>query len=116
MAAERKKMPKKKGKAGPAALGAAGVAPLALALLVGNAVIPSGSEKVVSNDPTAAAKCEEGLENAAECHAGYPTGCSPTGKYDGYLNYLKNQHPPRDSKPVRVFASAADYKNLDSQT
>jgi hypothetical protein len=71
---------------------------------------------VVSNDATAAAKCEEVLENATECHSGYPTGCSPTGKYDGYLNYLKNQHPALNSTPVKFLTSPADYKDLDSRT
>jgi len=106
------------GKAGPAALGAAGLAPLAIALVVGNALIPSGGGglKPISPDPTAPAQCEEGLENSEECHSGYPTGCSPTGKYDGYLNFLKNQHPPRNSVPVKFFTSATDYQDLDSRT
>src|SRR5260370_5802007 len=101
---------------GPAAMGAAGLAPLAIALLVGNATIPSSGSKVVSNDPVAAAKCEEGLENFHECHASYPTGCSPTGRYDGYLNYLKNQHPPRNSTPAVTFTSLNDYHDLESRT
>jgi hypothetical protein len=108
--------PPKRGKAGPAALGAAGLAPLAIALLVGNATIPSKGSKVVSTDPVAAAQCEEGIENFHECHASYPSGCSPTGKYDGYLNYLKNQNPPRDSKPALVFTSLNDYHDLESRT
>lgn len=108
--------PPKDGKAGPAALGAAGLAPLAIALLIGNATIPSTGSKVVPTDPVAAAQCEEGIENFHECHASYPSGCSPTGKYDGYLNYLKNQHPPRDSKPALVFTSLNDYHDLESRT
>jgi len=99
-----------------AALGAVGIAPLAIALLVGNATIPSSGSKVVSNDPVAAAKCEDGLENFHECHASYPTGCSPTGRYDGYLNYLKNQHPPRNSTPAVTFTSLNDYHDLESRT
>src|SRR5260370_10833544 len=73
--------PHKVGKAGPAALGAAGLAPLAIALLVGNATIPSSGSKVVSTDPAAAGQCESGLENFHDCHASYPSGCSPSGKY-----------------------------------
>jgi len=96
--------------------GAAGLIPLAIALIAGNALIPVNGSKVVSADPTAAAKCEDGLENERECHSGYPTGCSPTAQYDGYLNFLKNQHPPRDSKPVRLFTSLGDYQDLDSRT
>ena len=99
---------------------AAGFAPLALALLVGNAIIPSSGTKPITSpdDPNAAAaaKCEEGIENFHECHGTYPTGCSPTGKYDGYLNILKNQTPPRDSKPVRVLTSMGDYQDLESRT
>src|SRR5260221_2252022 len=115
--AEEAAMPKKSSaKAGPAALGAAGIAPLAIALLVGNATIPSSGSKVVSNDPVAAAKCEEGLENFHECHASYPSGCSPSGNYDGYLNYLKNQHPPRNSTPAVTFTSLNDYHDLESRT
>jgi len=111
-------MPRKnrRGKSGSAALGAAGLAPLAVALLVGNAVIPSGGSKLVSSDPTAPVQCEEGLENFHECHASYPTGCSPSGKYDGYLNFLKNQHPARDSTPVKLFTSLADYQDLERRT
>src|SRR5437660_11824820 len=85
-------------------------APLALALLVGSAVIPgSKTPPVDSSNPSASASCEEGIENFTECHSTYPTGCSRTGRYDGYLNILKNQEPPRESKPVRVFTSLKDY-------
>ena len=94
------------------------LAPLALALLVGNAVIPNTGSKVVTSatNPTASVSCEEGIENFTECHSSYPTGCSPTGKYDGYLNVLKNQEPPRDSKPLKIFTSMADYADLESRT
>jgi len=104
-----------KSKPGPAALGAMGAAPLALALVLG-AINPSGNLKPVTEDPNAAVKCEEGLENYTECHASYPTGCSPTGNYDGYLNTLKNQHPPRNSAAVKLFTSLADYHDLESRT
>jgi len=76
----------------------------------------SKGSKVVSTDPVAAAQCEEGIENFHECHASYPSGCSPSGRYDGYLNYLKNQNPPRDSKPALVFTSLNDYHDLESRT
>ena len=36
-----------------------------------------------------AAKCEE-VADLHACHSSYPTGCSPSGGYDAYLNYLKN--------------------------
>src|ERR1051326_4713031 len=109
-------MAKKKPKPGPAALGAMGVAPLAIALLVGSAVIPSGGVKPVTNDPNAAVKCDEGLENYTVCHAGYPTGCSPTGSYDGFFNFLKNQHPARGSAAVKYFTGMADYQDLENRT
>ena len=93
-------------------------APLALALLVGSAVIPNTGSKVVTNssDPGASVSCEDGIENFTECHSTYPTGCSPSGRYDGYLNVLKNQEPPRSSKPVKVFTSMADYSDLETRT
>lgn len=91
-------------------------APLALALLVGNAVIPGSKATVDPNNPTASVSCEDGLENFTECHSTYPAGCSPSGKYDGYLNVLKNQEPPRESKPLRVFTSVADYQDLETRT
>ena len=108
--------PPPKKRVGSAALGAAGLAPLAIALLVGNATIPSSGSKVVSTDPATAVQCEAGLENFHECHASYPSGCSSSGKYDGYLNYLKNRQPPRDSKPALVFTSLSDYQKLESNT
>jgi hypothetical protein len=110
-------MPKTKGP-GPATKTLAPLAPLALALLVGSAVIPNSGTKPVTNpsDPTASASCEDGLENFTECHSTYPTGCSPSGRYDGYLNVLKNQEPPRESKPLRVFTSMTDYTDLESRT
>lgn len=107
-----------KKKPGAATLGAAGLAPLAIALLVGNAIVPGRGIKPVTNpgDPSAAASCEEGLENEVECHGTYPTGCSPSGRYDGYLNLLKNQMTPRESKPLRVFTGLGDYQDLEART
>lgn len=94
------------------------IAPLALALIVGNAVIPNTGSKLVENSTNlaGAVQCEEGIENSTECHSSYPTGCSPSGNYDGYLNVLKNQEPPRDSQPVRVLTSLKDYSDLESKT
>jgi len=109
-------MPRKSKGAGPVVLGAAGLTPLVIALVAGNAIIPSAGNKIVSNDATAPVQCEDGLENWEGCHGGYPTGCSGSGVYDGYLNFLKNQHPPRDSKPVRVFTSLGDYQDMESRT
>lgn len=103
-----------------AALAAAGALPLALALTVGN--LPQGggaASKVtgtVAGDSNASVKCEDGIENFRGCHPAYPTGCSGSGNYDGYLNFLKNQEPARGSNPVKLLTSAADYQNLNSQT
>jgi hypothetical protein len=101
-----------------AAMGAAGLAPLAIALAAG-AILPSGSGGGSSTGPgntTTAVKCEEGIENYHGCHPAYPTGCSNTGDYDAYLNFLKNQEPARTVIPVRIFTGTGDYKDLDSRT
>jgi len=103
------------GKVSPAALGAAGAIPLALALTVGN-LTPGGGSTTVTGDPNASAKCEDGIENFRGCHPAFPTGCSGSGKYDGYLNFLKNQEPARSSTPAKVLTSATDYQDLDRRT
>jgi hypothetical protein len=105
----------RKTKVSPAALGAAGAIPLALALTVGN-LSPGGGSTTPASDPNASVKCQEGIENFSGCHLSYPTGCSVAGKYDGYLNFLKNKEPARNLTPVKFFTSAADYQGLDSQT
>jgi hypothetical protein len=102
-------------KASTAALGAAGAIPLALALTVGN-LTPGGGSTGVSGDPNAPVKCEDGIENFRGCHPAYKTGCSGSGSYDGYLNYLKNQEPPRNSTPSQTFTSAVNYQDLDRRT
>jgi len=96
-------------------LGAVGLVPLAIALVAGNAIIPSGGS-AGPGSTTAAVKCEEGIENYQGCHPRYPTGCSPTGDYDGYLNFLKNQQPARSVTPVRVFTGIGDYQDLERRT
>jgi hypothetical protein len=112
-------MPKKTSpsKPGSAALGAVGLAPLAIAL-AGSAIIPSGPSggSAGPGTTTAAVKCEEGIENYQGCHPRYPAGCSATGDYDGYLNFLKNQEPARGVTPVRVFTGIGDYQDLDKRT
>jgi hypothetical protein len=105
----------RKTKVSPAALGAAGAIPLALALTVGN-LSPGGGSTTPASDPNASVKCAEGIENFSGCHPSYPTGCSVAGKYDGYLNFLKNKEPARNLTPVKFFTSSADYQNLDTQT
>jgi hypothetical protein len=105
-----------KTKVAPAALGAAGAIPLALALTVGNLTPGGGGSTGVNGDPNASVKCEDGIENFRGCHPTYQTGCSGSGKYDGYLNFLKNQEPARSSTPVKLLTSAADYQDLNSRT
>jgi hypothetical protein len=110
-------MPKSKpaSKSGPTfARTVAPFAPLALALLMTNAVAPGS--KAESGDPgtagtVAAAKCEDVL-NFQDCHSRYPTGCSPSGSYDAYLNLLKNQLA--ENPPAVQTLSPADYARLDA--
>jgi len=104
------------GKAGSAALGAAGLVPLAVALLVGNAVHSGNVAKQTPAGSAAPVRCEEGIENFHQCHPSHPTGCSPSGDYDGYLNFLKNQEPARGVTPVRVFTGIGDYQDLERRT
>lgn len=61
-------------------------------------------------------KCEE-VEDFKACHSEYPSGCSPSGGYDGYLNLLKNRDtPPGSSDVVRYLTSLQDYAALDAKT
>src|SRR5713101_3107883 len=60
-----------------------------------------------------AAKCEE-VADLHACHGSYPTGCSPSGAYDPYLNYLKNQLiPPPTAAAPPTLLTQADIHNLD---
>jgi len=105
-----------KTKVAPAALGAAGAIPLALALTVGNLTPGGGGSTGVNGDPNASVKCEDGIENFRGCHPTYQTGCSGSGKYDGYLIFSKNQEPARSSTPVKLLTSAAINQDLNSRT
>ena len=70
---------------------------------------------IVALDANARAQiCAEGLESALECHKRYPSGCSSSGKYDPYLNLLKNQMPTPTTKSVRVL-NLADFVGLESR-
>ena len=100
--------------------------PLAIALLASRAVIPStgpASTKptfaptVSSTDPSTAAKCGE-VADFRQCHSDYPSGCSLSAGYDGYLNVLKNQDvpPPPPSNAVRYLTSLQDYRALEAGT
>jgi hypothetical protein len=80
---------------------AAGLAPLALAVLLQRAVLPGGTSSPAA-DSTDAAVCTEDVGDEQECHTQFPTGCSPSARYDGFLNILKNQVPPATEKSVRT--------------
>jgi len=92
---------------------AAGLVPLALALLLQRAVLPEkGGDETPLNSADAAV-CADDIEGVQGCHDIYPTGCSPTGKYDPYLNLLKNQLPQPTVPAIRTLTQA-DYADLDA--
>ncbi len=92
-------------------------APLALALLLQRAVIPGGSGgsggEVEHGEE--AAVCSDDIEGFRGCHSEFPTGCSKAGKYDAYLNLLKNQLVPPKSDPEGMLAKK-DFARLDHST
>jgi hypothetical protein len=94
-----------------AARTAAGLAPLALAVLLQRSVLP-GSGSPQPGDSTDAAVCSAEINDETECHTQFPTGCSPSARYDGYLNALKNQLPPRSQQPLRTLGQK-DFDKLD---
>jgi len=99
---------------------AAGLVPVALALLVQNAVVHTDGEQIsaaaTAHGGTTAVKCAQ-VENMRDCHSDYPTGCSPSGGYDPYLNLLKNTlSPPAPGAGFRYLTSLNDYADLESKT
>jgi hypothetical protein len=93
---------------------AAPFAPLALALLVQNAYLPGGGSGPEERGADAAV-CEDDIEGFRGCHSEYPTGCSKAGRYDAYLNLLKNQLVPPTTAPVK-FLSRSDFADLSKNT
>ena len=100
--------------------------PLAIALLASRALIPSTgpapanptfASTVSTTDPSAPAKCGE-VGDFRQCHSDYPSGCSLSAAYDGYLNLLKNQDvpPPPPSRAERYLTSLQDYRALEAGT
>lgn len=89
-------------------------APLALALLMQNAVIPGHSAEAEANG-TDAAVCGDDLEGVRGCHSEYPTGCSKAAKYDAYLNLIKNQLVPPTTAPVK-FLTRDDLVEIGAKT
>jgi hypothetical protein len=106
-------MPAKK-KGATAVRTAAGLAPLALALLLNRSVLPGGTEERLAGVAEPAA-CEDDIEGVRGCHMEYPTGCSKAARYDAYLNLLKNQLPAAGERPIRAL-SRADFAELDKNT
>jgi hypothetical protein len=99
------------------------VAPFApLALALGMNAVPSNNTATPAESPSAvvngvnvqAVQCEENITDSQACHQDYPTGCSAAGKYDAYLNYLKNLLPGTDMG-VNYFDQTA-FDNLNSNT
>ncbi len=94
-------------------------APLAIALLMSRAVLspPTGptGETETPTEVTAAV-CDDVLD-FQDCHTRFPTGCSAAGRYDAYLNLLKNQliPPPSDVTGIR-FLTRKDFQDLDRNT
>ena len=90
--------------------------PAALAVAAHVATPTTPGLATLTTQSITATKCEETADFHA-CHANYPTGCSPSGKYDAYLNYLKNQLiPPPAATTSLQFLSQADFRSLDSNT
>jgi len=96
-------------------------APLALALLVGNAVLPGGSPHTgpvtatANASPVTAVACDENLEDYKACHSTYPTGCNSSGSYDPYLNLFKNQIKWSDSSVQGWFNSLKQFQDLEAK-
>lgn len=90
--------------------------PLALGLLMQNAVLPEARTKVGAT--ASIVQCED-VESFTDCHSDYPTGCTdkPGGKYDPFLNLMKNQMigPPVDASKLPYLNTTADFAKLDRQ-
>lgn len=93
---------------------AAPFAPLALALLMQNAVLPGGGSGAKEHGSEAAI-CEDDIEGFRGCHSEYPTGCTKAGRYDAYVNLLKNQLVPPTTAPFQ-FLGQSDFAGLEKNT
>jgi hypothetical protein len=93
-------------------------APLALALLVGNAVLPGSHVTAPPEGGIAEVKavaCGEGLEDYKACHSEYPTGCNTQGSYDPYLNLFKNQVSWQKTDVQGWFNELSQLQTLESK-
>jgi hypothetical protein len=97
---------------------AAPFAPLALALLIGNAVLPGARPAPKPTSGTVTVKgvaCGEGLEDYKACHSEYPTGCNTSGSYDAFLNLYKNQVAWKSPQPQGWFNGLEQFQDLESK-
>src|SRR5215472_11687532 len=107
---------RKRGKAG---LALAPAVPLAIALIHGALIPPKPGGQLIEGPNeeelvTQPVKCEEPLEGFEACHSKYPAGCSTGGKYDPYLNLLKNQ-TAFTGAPVRFLTGQSDFVALEKK-
>jgi hypothetical protein len=86
------------------------LAPLALAVAMHSALPGPGSPPPPGS--TDAIVCPAEIDDATSCHTQFPTGCSPSARYDGYLNFLKNRFPPTAETPLRTLGKN-DIADLD---
>src|SRR5437868_5054808 len=86
--------------------------PLALALLMSRAVLPSGEEPAPSGVVNAV-KCDDEIDGFQSCHDRFPTGCTAAGKYDAYVNLLKNQLIDPSSTEPASFLALKDFEQKD---
>jgi hypothetical protein len=92
------------------------VAPLVpVALALASHIVAPTTPAPVAGAPVAAV-CDA-VADFHECHARYKAGCSSSGKFDAYLNFLKNQLiPPAPPAASLQILSQADFQNLDRNT
>ena len=90
-------------------------APPGLAFLLQNSVLPAGAGPYTKPQGAEGAVCDDDIEGSRGCHTEYPAGCTKAGRYDAYLNLLKNQLVPPSTAPVK-FLGQSDFANLESMT
>jgi len=95
-------------------------APLALALAMSQMPASHASgggdlAEVDIPDTVTAVQCEDNIADFQACHENYPTGCSKAGRYDAYLNLLKNGTPSAPTGGITFFEQA-DFDNLNTNT
>jgi len=92
--------------------------PVGLALLMQNAVLPAkpgAAATTAAHNTLDVAVCQD-IQDFNDCHSQYPTGCTLSGKYDTYLNLLKNEITfPASSAPVTFFTDGGQLTALDKQ-